>query len=156
MDVIKKAGIMTGAVIGGTIGGTVSVVGKVSKINVIDEVGTSIIQSSIFTGSIAGEAVSGAADMLAGKISGNNEILEEGWQDLKGSGKQVVSNFITNTKYVLKNSAHVAHGIKDKDVSKTIQGVKDLAKLVAVGAITVGAIKISESGQQSNEDEIYK
>ena len=64
MDFIKKTAIIGGAVVGGIVGGTISIIGHVTKIKVLDELGDSIIDSTILTGQIAGQAVSGATDMV--------------------------------------------------------------------------------------------
>ncbi|MEG1584034.1 MAG: hypothetical protein RR361_03150, partial [Anaerovorax sp.] len=68
MKVLKKAGIIGGAVIGGAIGGTLSVIGKVSNKKFVDQLGSSIIDSTILTGNIAGTAASGAAEMIVGTV----------------------------------------------------------------------------------------
>ncbi len=64
MNNIKKAGIITGAVVGGVIGGTISFIGKVSNQKFIDELGESVVDSTILTGGIAGEIASGATNMV--------------------------------------------------------------------------------------------
>jgi len=52
MDSIKKTGIIAGAVIGGVVGGSISLIGKLSKIKAVDDVGSSIVSSSILTGGL--------------------------------------------------------------------------------------------------------
>lgn len=68
MKAIKKAGIVAGAVLGGVIGGTLSVIGKVSKKKFVDELGESIIDSSILTGELYGGLANGATEVISGKI----------------------------------------------------------------------------------------
>jgi len=148
MDIIKKAGIITGAVVGGTIGGVVSVIGHVAGSKTVDDVGASIAQSAILTGSIAGGAVSGAADMIAGKLSKDEDVTAEGWQDIKDSGKRVVGNFVENTKYVIKSGGEVGKGLRARDKRRVVRGTKKLVKIVAVGWITVGAVKMLDSEDQ--------
>lgn len=151
MDFMKKAGIIAGATVGGIIGGTLSVVGKVTKVKIIDDIGSSIVDSTIYTGSIAGDIASGATDLVAGKVTKNQEKAQEGVDTLKEGGSKVVDNFVNNFKLVLENGGEILEGVKEKDLEKVSHGTKTLAKVVAVGAMTVGAIKIDE-GEEKNTD----
>lgn len=142
MNNIKKAGIITGAVVGGIIGGAISVVGKVSKKKFIDELGESIVDSTILTGGIAGDIASGATHVVSGKIERKPIKVEEGKNDLKSAGGKVVNNFVTNAKTILNQSGEIVDGVKKRDGKKIVRATKTLAKIVAVGTITVGAIKV--------------
>lgn len=142
MNNIKKAGIITGAVVGGAIGGTISFIGKMTNQKFIDELGESVVDSTILTGGIAGEVASGATNVISGKIKNSNRKVEEGKDDLKSAGTQVVQNFVNNVQTVVDNSGEILEGVKEKDKRKIVRGAKTLAKVVAVGAITVGTIKI--------------
>lgn len=144
MNNIKKAGIIAGATIGGLIGGSVSVIGKVSKNKFVDELGESIIDSTILTGSIAGTVASGASQLVKGKIKKNPETIKEGSENLKEAGDQIVDNFVNNMKTVLNNGGDILDGVKKRDRKKVVRSTKNLVKVIAVGAITVGAIKVKE------------
>lgn len=148
MDLIKKAGILTGAVVGGLIGGTLSVIGKVSKVKIIDDIGESVVDSTILTGTIAGNLASGATDLLAGKIQHDETLMKEGVTDLKDTGHKVVTNFVGNIKLVAKSSDEILGGVKQKNLHQVTGGVKSLVKVVSVGLLTVGAIKIKEEGKK--------
>lgn len=139
---IKKAGIITGAVVGGAIGGTISVIGKVTKKKFIDELGESVVDSTILTGGIAGDIASGATNVISGKIQKSRRKVEKGKKELKSAGGQVVRNIVTNVRTVVDNSGEILEGVKEKDGRKIMRGAKTLAKVAAVGAITVGAIKV--------------
>ena len=47
MDKLKKTGIVAGAIVGGIIGGTLSVIGKVSKVKIVDDIGESVVDSGV-------------------------------------------------------------------------------------------------------------
>lgn len=151
MNNIKKAGIITGAVVGGAIGGTISLIGKMTNQKFIDELGESVIDSTILTGGIAGEVASGATNVISGKIRKRGSKVEEGKDDLKSAGTQVVQNFVDNVQTVVDNSGEILEGVKEKDKKKIVRGAKTLAKVVAVGAITVGAIKIKPEETEKEE-----
>lgn len=142
MDLIKKAGIVGGAVVGGIIGGTISIVGHVTKIKFVDELGENIVDSTILTGSIAGQIASGAADVVAGGVQKEPRHIEQGKKDLKAGGGKIVGNYVNNAKLIINNSGDIVKGVRTKDIKRVLNGAKTLGKIAAIGAITVGAIKI--------------
>ena len=148
MDTMKKAGIIGGALIGGVIGGAVSVVGKVAGVKLIDDIGTSIVDSTILTGTIAGDIASGTADVVAGKVKKDDEQIEDGKEDLKSGGGKVVGNIVNNFHLTVDNAGEIVRGIKRRDLKRTVEGTKTFVKMAAVGAITVGAIKLSDSADR--------
>jgi hypothetical protein len=151
---IKKAGIITGAVVGGAIGGTISFIGKMTNQKFIDELGESVVDSTILTGGIAGDIASGATNVISGTVQSSKIKVEEGKDELKSAGTQVVENFVNNVQTVVDNSGEILEGVKKKDTKKIMRGAKTLAKVVAVGAITVGVIKVkpeTESGKSETE-----
>ncbi len=149
MDTLKKAGIIAGAAVGGVIGGTLSVIGKVTDIKIIDNIGSSIVDSTIYTGEIAGDIASGTTEVIAGKITKNPDKVTGGVQDLKDGGSKVAGNFVNNFKLVTSNGGEILEGVRERDSEKIKHGVKSLAKVAAVGIMTVGAIKIDD--EENNE-----
>lgn len=150
MNKIKKAGIIAGAVVGGALGGTISFVGKMTNQKFIDELGESVIDSTILTGGIAGDIASGATNVISGKIKGSRRKVKEGKDDLKSAGTQVVDNFVGNVQTVVQNSGEILEGVREKDRKKIVRGAKTLVKVAAVGAITVGTIKIKPEEKDPN------
>ena len=153
MDLLKKAGIIAGGTIGGIIGGTLSVVGKVAKVKLIDDIGSNIVDSTIYTGSIVGDIASGTTDLVTGKVTKNQEKVDDGLGTLKEGGNKVVGNFVHNFKLVVGNSGEVLAGVKQRDLKKVSHGAKTLVKVVAVGAMTVGAIRIDEDKADEAQSE---
>lgn len=142
MNIIKKAGILGGAVIGGVVGGSLSMIGKLSKVKIIDEIGGSIVSSTIYTGSIAGELLSGAVDTTVGKLKQDPEKLNSGVSDLKSGGLKVVGSFVNNFRLVTLNGKEMVSGVKSRDKVRIVKGAKNLAKIATIGVFTVGAIKL--------------
>lgn len=152
MNNIKKAGIITGAIVGGAIGGTISVIGKVTKKKFIDELGESVVDSTILTGGIAGDIASGATNVITGKIQKRPRKVTRGKKELKFAGNQVVRNIVHNVHTVVDNSGEILEGVKEKNGRKIMRGARTLAKVVAVGAITVGAIKVKPEEPEQKQD----
>ena len=153
MDTIKKAGIVGGAIVGGIIGGAISVAGHVSKNKFVDDLGANIIDSTILTGSIAGQLVSGTADLVSGGIKKDPNHLSQGKKDLKAGGGKIVGNYVSNAKLIIDNSGDIIKGAKNRDIKKVLNGAKTLGKIVAIGAITVGAIKVESNKDEEAESE---
>ncbi len=53
----------------------------------------------------------------------------------------MIQNFVNNVQTVVDNSGEILEGVKEK-TQKNPAGHKNLIKVAAVGAITVGTIKI--------------
>ncbi len=151
MNNLKRAGIIGGALIGGLVGGAVSIIGHVSKKKFLDELGDSIIDSTILTGEIAGEAASGATDMVMGKIKKKPVFIRRGKKSVKNAGRKVVKNFVTNCKTILDSSSEMVDGVKQKDTKRIIGGAKTLGKIAAIGAITVGAVKVGSDSKDKSD-----
>lgn len=152
MIIIKKAGIMVGAIAGGVIGGTISVIGKVSDKKIVDNVGESVTDSLIYFGGIAGNLASGATDLAMGNMLKNDIQLNEGVDDLKVGGKMLVGNWVHNAKLILGESGEIAKGIAHRDSIAIKDGVKTIGKIAVVGALTVGAIRLKEEDLTINPE----
>jgi hypothetical protein len=151
MKIIKKIGVTAGAVVGGVIGGSVSMVGKLSGVKFVDELGESIVDSAIYTGSIAGNIVGGTVDVAVGKLTGDEGQTRAGADDVKVGGRQITDNIVGNVKTVAENGMDIALGIKEMDGKRVARGAKTLAKVVVVGALTVGAIRVKKSEPETDE-----
>jgi hypothetical protein len=109
----------------------------------VDQLGEGVVDSTILTGSIAGQLASGATDIVFGGIKKSKDHIKRGKSDLKAGGGKIVKNYIDNAKLILGNSGGIIMGAKERDAKKVLKGIKTLSKIVAIGAITVGAIKIN-------------
>lgn len=152
MKKVKKAGIIIGATVGGVLGGTISVVGKMADNKFLDSLGNSIIDSTIYTGGIVGELGSGAAQVVHGKVKKKPYKVKAGMEDLKSGGGKVVGNVVNNVKLVAENGGEIVEGVKEMDKAKVVRGGKRLAKVAAVGMMTVGAIKIDDSDEDAQNN----
>ncbi len=144
MNSIKKAGIVLGAVTGGVLGGTVTLIGKMTKVDFIEELGEGIVDSALLTGQLVGEAVSGTADIVSGGITKDGEKMAEGTSDLKHAAVKTVGNAVHNIKMLGTSGSEIATGLAAGDGQKAMEGLKNLGKMAAIGLITVGAIKVKK------------
>ena len=152
MDSLKKTGVIVGAVFGGVVGGGISLVGKLANVKVIDDVGSSVVSSSLLMGRLVGDVASGAADAVCGKITKDETQVKEGLDNIKGTGKKLVNNFVENVTYIGNSGMEIASSIKANDKPRAVRNAKKLVKWVAVGTITVGVVKMEDSGEGSTKE----
>jgi hypothetical protein len=77
---------------------------------------------------------------------------KKGIRSLKGTGKRLVNNFVENVNYIADSSVEITTGILEKDKSRVVKSAKKLVKWAAVGAITVGVVKMADSEEPSESD----
>ncbi|WP_130864069.1 hypothetical protein [Bacilliculturomica massiliensis] len=152
MGKIKKAGVCAGIAVGSIVGGTVSMIGKMADKKVIDELGENIMDSTILTGEIVGGAASGAANLIAGKVQKKPGKIRRGRKELGDAGGRVVENVVTNVKNVAEQSGEILEGVKDKDKKRVCRGVQTLGRMMVVGLLTVGAIKIDGTDSEEQKE----
>lgn len=151
MSRIKKGAIIAGAVLGGTIGGTISLTGKLTKIKTLDSLGECILNSFLYTGEIAGEFIAGGGDVAVGAIKKDKARLKKGTGSLKSSTTKIVKNYATNFKLIGGSGMEIANGVMKRDKVRIIKGGKRLAKIIAVGMLSVGAIKIDDDDEKEDK-----
>ncbi|MGP1570287.1 MAG: hypothetical protein ACTTH0_05135 [Eubacteriales bacterium] len=144
MRKIKKGAIIAGAVLGGAIGGTISFTGKLAKVKPLDSLGNNILNSFLYTGEIAGEFIAGGSDIAVGAIKKDRVRLKQGANNLKSGAGKIVNNYATNFKLIGGSGAEIISGVMKKDKVRIIKGGKRLAKIITVGMLSVGAIKIDD------------
>lgn len=147
MDGFKKAGVYAGIAFGSVVGGTVSLIGKLTNVRFIDDLGSNIMDSAILTGEITGQAASGTADIIRGTWKKSPRRLKKGKQDLKQAGTKIAANLWDNCRLIQKNSSEIVAGLYTHDPKRVRNGAKTLGKVIAISFFTVGAIQIDAERQ---------
>ncbi len=144
MGKIKRAGVYAGVAIGGVIGGAVSLTGKLTGKKFIEELGGNIMDSTILTGEIVGEAVSGVTGVVTGKLGKKPRRIQKGKAEMKQATGKVVSNITDNFKTIKNNGGEMIQGVRHHDPARIKNGAKTLGKVIAISIVTVGAVKLEE------------
>ena len=139
---IKKYGILTFALTNGVLGGLVSLTGKMFNNKFLDSLGEDIVDSSIFTGELVGDAIGGVNDVIAGKIKEDPERLADGAKILKGFAKDSVRNIASNLVLIADTGEEAVVSLIDKENQKAYRAIKTLGKVLIIGTLTGGAIKV--------------
>jgi hypothetical protein len=150
MEKLRKGIVLASAAAGGIVGGGISLLGKLTRLPLVDELGESIVDSALYTGRVAGNIASGATDIVAGGLSGNTEKLRAGAEDIKTGGVQIASGLVDNVKTVAEHSGDILLGVRDGDGKRVARGAKTLLKVIAVSAVTVGIVRVREPKYEEN------
>lgn len=156
MKGLKKAGVYTGIAVGGAVGGTVSFVGKMIHKPGIDALGESVMDSAILSGEIAGEALNGTVNIVAGAIRKDKASVHAGRRELKRAGSRMVDNVVENAKLVAHQAGDIACGVCEGDRDKVVGGLKTLGKMVAIELLTVGAIQMDGKKQKASARQVVR
>lgn len=149
MNGFKKAGVYGGIAFGSVVGGTVSLMGKLTNVQFLDDLGGNIMDSAILTGEITGQAASGAADIIRGTWRKSPPQLQKGKHDLTQAGSKIAANLWDNCRLIQKNSGEIIAGLYTRNPKRVKNGAKTLGKVIAISFVTVGAIKIDDSSDSS-------
>ncbi|MDO4552056.1 MAG: hypothetical protein Q4C22_00815 [Bacillota bacterium] len=142
MDKIKKTGILLGAAVGGLVGGALSFTGKMTRVKFLDELGNSVMDSTLYTGGLVGEAASGAVRMAAGKLQKQPRKIHRGKKQVKRAGMGIVGNWVHNFHLVTDELGVIKDGVLEGDKEKIGAATQTLGKVVTVGFMTSGAIRV--------------
>ena len=113
--------------------------------------GEDIVDSTILTASITGNALSGTAHLAAGAAKRDPQHLSSAKEDFADVGRGLLKNFKTNMHLILDNSGEILLGIKDRDGRRILNGAKTLGKIIAISTITVGAVQINTDNDSDAE-----
>lgn len=140
--ILKELGVILGQVVGVLIGGTIWALGEVTNSDFIREVAEGVYKNTARTGVMLGSLASGTYDAVGGVITGDkdqfNQGLEEVLYTLGNSAKSIGSGFI----HVTSKAIGTAGAIIEGDTDRALSLGKDLAKIAAIGVLTVGIIDL--------------
>jgi len=142
MAFIKQAFRITGQITGTVIGTPVKLIGKQIGSEFIEDIGNTVKEASVNTGTLLGGAAEGTWNTVSGLAKKDDNQLQEGLGELKRTGSQGargISQAVTST---VQNSRDVIGGIRDEDKERLLRGAKGLGKTVAVATLTVGVLDL--------------
>lgn len=150
MGKIKNVGVGIGIAVGSVLGGTVSFIGKMADKKELDRLGENIMDSTILTGEIAGGAASGVTQIVSGTLQKRSGQVEKGKRELAAAGECVLENAVENMRNVANQGEEILAGLKTHDRKRINRGLCTLGKMIAVGALTVGAVKVDSPDNEAD------
>jgi len=133
-----------GDFVGKVIGTPVRLIGKKTNNTYVEEIADSLHSATKFTGGVAGQIGQGTWKTIQGVTTKNKADLVEGVGEYKSVTGRAVTAIYKTTKYTLKNSGAIIHGVYSKDYPKAKIGLKGVGKVLIVGAVAITVFDLVE------------
>ncbi|MFE8698411.1 HNH endonuclease [Cytobacillus sp. FJAT-53684] len=150
MSFIRGVGKGFGKVAGLVVGGPIQVVGELTGVELIEDIGRGVRKASEFAGDTAGQVVGGAVDTVAGMVSEDPIKRDKGLSDIGNAAYRTGKGVFITAKDALHNGGEVIGGVMDGDHNRVKSGAASLVKTVAIGALAVGVIDIIDGADGEN------
>jgi hypothetical protein len=139
---LRDVGKFAGQALGFVVGGAVGVVGELTGSEFIKEVGDGVKKASENTGDVVGQVVDGAWNTASGIIQDDKSKIDNGLNDMGDSIGRTAKGVFNGAKSTFNNGKDIYEGFRYDDDKKIKSGVRNIAKTVAVGALSIGVIDL--------------
>lgn len=159
MGVFRGIGKGIGTIGGGLIGGAAKITGKTVGTKWkgtgewIEEVGDNVQSASKTALDNAGQFVDGAVEGTYGTIRKDEYYKQKGLHELKDSTGKTVKGIGTAVKYTAHNVSATYKGYRNGDKEQSINGLKNLGKVVAVSGLAIGVIDVVDGADTVEAEE---
>jgi len=142
MGFLKELGSFVGQVAGGVIGGTIEIVGEVTNSEFIKDVGKGVYQTTAKTGELIGSLASGTYDAVGGIITGDKAQTNQGFEEVFETIGKTAKGIGNGLVHVAGKGIETVEAIIDGDTDRALTLGKDVAKIAAIGVLSVGIFEI--------------
>lgn len=141
---LRAIGEFTGKVAGVAIGRPVEALGEYTNIDLVAEIGRGVQKASHKAGDTLGQFAQGTWDAASGIFYQDDEKKEKGLQDIGASVTQTAQGIYHSAVYIAKNGKDAFDGMMESDASKIKNAARSVGKVVAVGALAIGAVDLAD------------
>ncbi|MDR1560015.1 MAG: hypothetical protein LBS84_10025 [Clostridiales bacterium] len=141
MGIFKPLGEMVFGVAGIAVGGAVSVIGKVTNIGIVKEIGDGIEAGGVKSGAILGQAVDGVFGVAEGVLTVDLQTAERGFHEITDTAKTVVVGAANNFASVASGVAGAVSGLAEGDVPKAKEALQKAVRTSVLTMFTVGTVQ---------------
>lgn len=138
----KSLGEGLGSLSGEILGGAIKKVGEVTDSRFIQEVGTGVNHSMQYTGNLLGNLADGAVNVGVGIINKDDEKIEQGFGEIGNNVTDFGKRALHSVGTVLVESDKAIEAFSQGDYETAKRSGEMLAKMAAVGALSVGVIEV--------------
>jgi hypothetical protein len=142
MSFIRDLGKGLGKAAGFVVGKPIEIIGEVTGIDLIEDVGKGVQKASEFAGDTAGQVVSGAVSTVSGMINEDPLKRDKGLGEMGNAVSRTAKGVVVTAKNAIHDGGDVIGGFMDGDHARIKKGASNLAITVAVGALAVGVIDV--------------
>ncbi|MEK3992807.1 HNH endonuclease [Robertmurraya sp. FSL R5-0851] len=142
MSIIRGLGKFAGKTAGFVVGKPIEAFGKVSGIDLIEDIGKGVQQASEFAGDTVGQVAYGAVNTVTGIIKEDPSQRDKGLGDMGNAVSRTAKGVVETVKHTIHNGSDVVGGVIDGDNDRIKRGAASLVKTVAIGALAVGVVDL--------------
>ena len=142
MGFLKSLGKAAGSLAGLAVGAPIALAGEIVKSDFLKEVGEGVYNASERTGTVLGSIAEGSAEAIYGTVTSDKSMQMQGLDKVVDSGTTYVSSTAKGIAHVTGKGFQTVGAILDGDTDTAMRTGKELAKVVAVSALTVGVLDV--------------
>jgi DNase/tRNase domain of colicin-like bacteriocin len=142
MSLIRGLGKFAGKAAGIVVGGPIQVIGDITGVELIEDIGKGVRKASEFAGDTVGQVASGAVDTVSGIINEDPRLRDNGIGEMSTAVTRTAKGVVITAKNTLENGGDVITGIIDGDSDRVKKGASSIIKTVAIGALAVGVVDV--------------
>ncbi len=142
MGIFKEIGNGLGSLAGAVIGTPIKVIGEITEIKLIEDIGDGVKKASTFAGDTLGTFTDGAVGVVTGIIQEDEQKKDEGLNNLGNAVTTTAKGVYHTAKNVVVNSREIIGGAIDGDMESVKKGAAGIVTTVAVGALAIGIVDI--------------
>ena len=146
MGFLKNLGSIVGKVAGGTVGGGIEIAGILVDSNFVQEVGQGVYQSTVVSTETLGSLADGAITAVYGIVTEDEKRIKEGFSEAGNAVKTTVNGVGRTIAYTANGVGEVCNGVANNDLKMAGQGVRKVAKIVAISTLAVGITELLDMG----------
>ena len=140
MGFFKELGALAGGITGIVVGGAVHIAGEVTDSKFLKEVAEGVYQASAKSGELLGEMADGTANAVVGLVTQDDELINKGGKEFSRAAEESITRIGKGIAYTATKGINTLDAVLDGDTDKAIECGKDLIKIAAIGALSVGVI----------------
>jgi hypothetical protein len=154
LSFIRSLGKFAGKAAGVVVGGPIQVVGELTGVDLIEDIGKGVRKASEFAGDTAGQIADGAVNTVSGILKDDSKQLDRGLGDMGSAVTRTAKGVVVTAKNTLHNGGEVIGGFMDGDNARVKKGAASIVKTVAIGALAVGVIDVMDGGDIAEAEEV--
>jgi len=146
MGFLKNLGSVVGKVAGGTVGGGIEIVGILVGSDFVQEVGQGVYQSTVMSTETLGSLADGTISAVYGVVTEDEKRIKEGFSEAENAIKTTATGVGRTIAYTANGVGEVYNGLTRNDLEMAGQGVRKVAKVVAISTLAVGITELLDLG----------
>jgi len=151
MGIFNDIGNGLGSLAGTIIGGPIKVIGELTDIKLIEDIGDGVKKASTFTGNTLGTFADGTVGVVTGIIQDDESKIDNGLHNMGNAVGTTAKGAYHTLRNVAVNGGEIIDGAIVGDMDSIKKGAAGIITTVAVGALAIGIIDIVDGADGGTE-----